>query len=77
MAELTTGITIDIIGMDIVVHGNTFHIKDDLQKLGMRWNGGMWRYAATQETALDFLNALQTEFPGWGEAEFGDLYELI
>jgi len=78
MPKLNTGITVDIRGNDIVVEGNTFHIKDDLKALGMKFRSRGWRYTPkTDDDAISFLRTLKAEFPGWGAMEFGDLLEVL
>ncbi len=76
--KLNTGITVDIIGESIQVLGNTYHIKDTLKALGMRWAASSWTYRpSNDEDAISFLKRLHAEFPKWDRAEFGDLMELL
>jgi len=77
--RLDTGITIDITSNnDLVVQGQTYHIKDQLKSLGLQWKGGAWRISLqSEEQGLEMLSKIQAEFPKWDEREFGWTYELI
>ena len=78
MPKLDSGNRVDIRNNKIVVEGNTYHIKDDLKALGMKYEFRSWRYTPkSDEDAITFLQHLRDKFPNWNEQEFGDLLEII
>jgi len=78
MTKLDSGNRVDIRGNEIVVEGNTYHIKDDLKALGMKFKFRSWRYTPkSDEDAIEFLQRLHSQFSNWDEQEFGDLLEII
>ena len=63
----------------ITVSGNTFHIKDDLKALGMRWDGSFeaWYHKPRDDDdAAAFLKKLNEYAPNF-ESFDADLVEFV